>query len=72
MLTMMSVLSGADIFRPALLAMIMMAGIIKSITYLYPYWLAPLLEYKASNIMDRIIEHQQPPIHQFTLIFRTR
>ena len=69
---MMRVSSGAEILSPALSAMSMIAGIIKSIMYLYPYWLAPLLEYMASKIMDRIMETQHPPVHQFILIFRTR
>lgn len=70
MLAMMNVFRGAEILPPALQAINMITGIMKSIIYRYPYCNAPLLEYMDNTRIESRMEHQQPQVHQDILNLR--
>jgi hypothetical protein len=69
-LAMMRVFRGAEILSPALDAINMIIGTVKSSIYRYPYWIAPLLEYMDNTMIESNIEHQQPRVHQEILSLR--
>jgi len=69
-LAMMRVFRGAEILSPALDAINMMIGTVKSSIYRYPYCNAPLLEYMDNTIIESRMEHQQPAVHQEILNLR--
>jgi hypothetical protein len=71
-LAMIRVFRGAEILSPAVDAINMMIGTVKSSIYRYPYCSAPLLEYMDNTMIESRIELQQPIVHQDILNLRKR